>query len=205
MNKQIKRQATVRKPRRRDRISSTRVLERRGQTWEKLLATAGLLMAEAGPTRVSVQQILLGAGISRGSFYGYCANKTDLLVAIIEPVFTEGCAALTTLLNEPPKAVIPGIVAMYIDLWARRRHALMLIPGVDAATFARMRNAHQAYTTAIKQALEHAAMDAQLRNESAAYTFRVLTRTAVPLLRVYKDHPNGERLYRESMLALLMA
>jgi AcrR family transcriptional regulator len=204
MNDRTKRQTTVRKPRRRERINSTRVLERRGQTWEKLLATAGRLMAEAGPARVSVQQILLDTGISRGSFYGYCASKTDLLVAIIEPVFTEGGAALATLLNEPPKAVIPGIVTMYIDLWARHRHALMLIPGVDAATFSRMRNAHQAYTTAMKQALDHAAKDAQLRNDSAVYTFRILTRTAVPLLRVYQDHPDGKRLYRESMLALLL-
>lgn len=204
MNTPIKRQATVRKPRRRERINSAKVLERRGQTWEKLVATAGQLMAEKGPARVSVQQILLGAGISRGSFYGYCANKTDLLVAIIEPVFTEGCTAMTALLDEVPKAVVPGIIAMYADLWHRRRHALMLIPGVDTATFSRMRNAHQAYTTAMKQALDHAAKGEQLRNRSAMYTFRVLTRTAVPLLRVYQDHPDGERLYRESMLALLM-
>lgn len=204
MSKPIKRQATVRKPRRRGRISSNKVLERRGQTWERLVATAGQLMAEQGPARVSVQQILVGAGISRGSFYGYCANKTDLLVAIIEPVFTDGCMALSALLDEPPHSVIPGIVAMYADLWHRRRHALMLIPGVDATTFGRMRNAHQAYTTAMKLALDHAAVDENLRNRSATYTFRVLTRTAVPLLRVYQDHPDGERLYRESMLALLM-
>lgn len=205
MNQQVKRQATVRKPRRRERINSAKVLERRGQIWEKLVATAGQLMAEEGPARVSVQQILLAAGISRGSFYGYCASKTDLLVAIIEPVFTDGCTILTGLLNERPEAVIPGIVAMYADLWHRRHHALTLIPGVDATTFARMRNAHQAYTTAMKQALDRAAMGNKLRNGSAAYTFRVLTRTAVPLLRVYQDHPDGERLYRDSMLALLMA
>lgn len=204
MNKQIKQQATVRKPRRRERINSTKVLERRGQTWEKLVDTAGQLMAKEGPARVSVRQILLGTGISRGSFYGYCASKTDLLVAIIEPVFTEGCTAMTALLNEAPKAVIPGIVAMYADLWQRRRHALILIPGVDAATFSCMRNAHQAYTTAMKNALDYAVTGEQLRNRSATYTFRVLTRTAVPLLRVYQDHPEGERLYRESMLALLM-
>lgn len=197
--------ATVRKPRRRERISSRKVLQKRSQAWENLLAVAARLMAEQGVARVSVEQILLAAGLSRGTFYGFCAGKTDLLVAIIEPVFTEGTAALEVLLDEKPAAVIPGIVDLYADLWRRRRYALMLIPSVDEAAFARMRQAHLSYTTAMKRALEHAERDARLRNASAVYTLRVLTRTAVPLLRVYQDHPDGERLYRESMLALLLA
>lgn len=197
--------ATVRKPRRRERISSRKVLQKRSQAWENLLAVAARLMAEQGVARVSVEQILLAAGLSRGTFYGFCAGKTDLLVAIIEPVFTEGTAALEALLDEKPTAVISGIVDLYASLWRQRRHALMLIPSVDEAAFARMRQAHLAYTTAMKRALEHAEQGARLRNASAVYTFRVLTRTAVPLLRVYQDHPDGERLYRESMLALLLA
>jgi AcrR family transcriptional regulator len=196
---------TVRKPRRRERISSARVVGRRGQVWENLLAAAGRLMAEQGAGAVSVEQILLAAGISRGTFYGFCSGKTDLLVAILEPVFAEGTEVLTRLADQPPSAVVPGIVDLYADLWRRRRHALLLIPAVDAAAFARLRHAHIAYTTAMRAALERAARGERLRNGSAAYTFRVLTRTAVPLLRVYQDHPDGERLYRESMMALLLA
>lgn len=196
---------TVRKPRRGRRISSARVLERRGQVWDNLLAVASRLMAEQGVAAVSVEQILLAAGISRGTFYGYSGGKTDLLVAILEPVFTEGTATLVRLADEPPAAAIPGIIDLYADLWRRRRHALMLIPGIDGAAFARLRPAHIAYTTAMKDLLEHAARGARLRSGSATYTFRVLTRTAVPLLRVYQDHPDGERLYRESMAALLLA
>lgn len=199
------RHLTVRKPRRRGRIRSACVLERRGQVWERLLDVAGRLMAEQGVAAVSVELILREAGISRGTFYGYCAGKTDLLVAIIEPVFTEGCAVLERLPARPPADVVPGIVALYADLWRRRRHALMLIPSVTEEAFARMRTAHAAYTTAMKQALEQAAAGGRLRNGSAALTFRVLTRTAVPLLRVYQDQPDGERLYRESMQALLLA
>lgn len=197
--------ATVRKPRRRTRISSAKVVDRRGQVWDTLLAVAGRLMAENGVAAVSVEQILLAAGISRGTFYGYCRNKTDLLVAILEPVFTEGTATLEALAERPAAAILPGIVALYADLWRRRRHALMLIPGIDAAAFARLRAAHGAYTGAMQRALQLAADGARLRNGSATLTFRVLTRTAVPLLRVYHDHPDGERLYRESMTALLVA
>jgi AcrR family transcriptional regulator len=196
--------ATVKKPRHRRRISSTRVLDRRGQRWEQLLATAGRLMAERGVAAVSVEQILLAAGLSRGTFYGYCSGKSDLLVALMTPVFTEGTAALAALATRAPDEIVPGIVDLYADLWRRRRHALLLIPGIDAATFARLREEHVAYAAAMKAALARAAAGGVLRNGSADYSFRVLTRTAVQLLRVYQDHPEAERLYRESMLALLL-
>lgn len=196
--------ATVRKPRHRPRISSPKVLDRRGQAWERLLAEAARLMAERGVAAVSVEQILLAAGMSRGTFYGYCGGKADLLVAIMAPVFTEGRAALEALASRAPREVVAGVVDLYADLWRRRRHALMLIPGIDAAVFARLREAHVAYTAAMTAALERAAAGGALRNDSAAYSFRVLTRTAVQLLRVYQDHPQAERLYRESMLALLL-
>jgi AcrR family transcriptional regulator len=161
-------------------------------------------MAERGPGAVSVEEILLGAGISRGTFYSYCRDKTDLVVAIIAPVFAEGAERLAELARGEPGAVVPGIIAMYLDLWGRRRHALMLIPHVDQASFARLREAHQGFARAMQQALQLAADGGWLRNGSAAWSFRVIARTAVPLLRVYDDHPDGQRLYAESLAALLV-
>lgn len=195
---------TVRKPRRRGRISRPTVLARRGQVWEALLEAAGRLMGERGVAGVSVEQILIAAGLSRGTFYGYCRNKSELVAAIIEPVFREGTTALNRMSTLPPAEVVPAIVALYLDLWARRRNALLMIPGVDAEAFALLREAHAGYTDAMQRALETAATGGRLRNGSASYSFRVLTRTAVALLRVYQDHPDGVRLYRESMLALLL-
>ena len=195
---------TVRKPRRRSRISLPTVLVRRGQTWEGLLQAAGRLMAERGVAGVSVEDILLAAGMSRGTFYGYCSSKSELVAELLEPVFLEGTAALEQLMTRSARDIIPAILDLYADLWHRRRNALLMIPGVDAETFALIRDAHADYTDAMQRALERAATGGQLRNGSASYTFRVLTRTAVPLLRVYQDHPEGARLYRESMLALLL-
>jgi len=180
------------------------VLDRREQVWEKILEVSARLMAEQGIAAVSVEQILLAAGVSRGTFYSYFRHKQDLVVAIMEPVFGEGTAALVRLAKGPSAKVIPGIVALYLDLWRHRRHALLLIPGTDAAAFARLRAAHQEFTGAMKNALERAADGAQLRNGSADYSIRVIARTAVPLLRVYGDHPDGERLYADSLHALLL-
>lgn len=194
---------TIRKPRRRSAVTRPAVLDRRSRAWEAILAVAGSLMAERGPAAVSVEEILLGAGISRGTFYSYCRDKTDLVVAIIEPVLDEGTARLAELARGEPAAVVPGIIAMYLDLWGRRRHALMLIPHVDKASFARLSDAHQGFAGAMQQALQLAADGGRLRNGSAAWSFRVIARTAVPLLRVYADHPDGQRLYAESLAALL--
>jgi hypothetical protein len=48
-----------------------------------------------------------------------------------------------------------------------------------------------------------AATGGYLRSGCADYSFRVRARTAVPLLRVYADHPDGERLYAESLTGLV--
>ena len=196
---------TVRRPRRRKTVTRAAVLDRRGQVWERLLEVSGRLMAEQGVAAVSVEQILLDAGVSRGTFYSYCRNKTDLVVALIEPVLREGAEALGALAARPPADVVPGIAALYLRLWRGHRHALLMIAGIDAAAFARLRQAHQAFTDAMKTALGRAADGRQLRNGSAEYSFRVLARTAVPLLRVYADHPDGERLFAASLTALLAA
>jgi len=196
---------TVRRPRRRERITSRKVIERRGQAWERLLETAAGLMAARGVPGVSVEQILLASGVSRGTFYGFCSGKTDLLVAILEPVFAAGTSALGALGARPAAEVVPGIIELYAQLWQRHRDALLLIPGVDAAAFSRLRSAHDAYTLAMKRELLRAQNAGYLRTGDAECTFRVITRTAVPLLRVYQEHPQGERLYRESMQALLSA
>jgi len=195
---------TVRKPRRRGAVTSTRVLDRRGRVWDQIMGVAGQLMADQGAGAVSVEQILLGAGVSRGTFYSYFRNKTDLVVAIIAPVFDEGIDALTPLAEAPPADVVPGIITLYLELWQRHRHALVMIPGIDAAAFARLRSRHLGFTGAMRAALEKSAAAGQLRNGSADYSFRVIARTAVPLLRVYGDHPDAGRLYRDSLTALLV-
>jgi hypothetical protein len=79
----------------------------------------------------------------------------------------------------------------------------MMIPQVDKAAFTRLGAAHGSFAGAMQQALQLAADGGRLRNGSAAWSFRVIARTADPLLRVYDDHPEGQRLYAESLAALL--
>jgi AcrR family transcriptional regulator len=196
---------TVRKPRRRERIVSPKIVDRRSQVWEGLMAVAGRLMADRGVAAVSVEQILLAAGISRGTFYSFCGGKNELVAAIVKPALEQGTAGLEQVATRAAPEIVPAVVRIYEEMWRDHRNALVMIPGVPAAAFGRVVDAHRAFTDAMNHALERAEAGGQLRNDSARDTFRVITRTAVPLLRVYQDHPDRQRLYRESMTALLAA
>jgi hypothetical protein len=63
--------------------------------------------------------------------------------------------------------------------------------------------AHRSFGTAVKNELKRAEAAGELRNRDAGYSFKVLARTAIPLLKVYADHPEQERLFSQSMMALL--
>lgn len=162
-------------------------------------------MAEKGVAAVSVEQILLAAGMSRGTFYGYCRGRAELVAAVIEPVFADGIAALEGLASQPAMDVVPAIIDLYVQLWARHRNALLITAEAGSEVFALLRGSHARYTWLLRQQLQRAAAAGELRNGSAEHSFRVLTLASVSLLRVYADHPDQQRLYGESMGALLLA
>jgi hypothetical protein len=43
-----------------------------------------------------------------------------------------------------------------------------------------------------------------LRNGSAQYSLKVIARTAIPLLRVYDDHPAAPAMFRDALRGLLV-
>jgi AcrR family transcriptional regulator len=199
----MKRNTAVR-PRLRRKVSRPAVANRRGQALDGLLQTAGRLMGEQGVGTVSVEQILLATGMSRGTFYSYFSSKSELVAALVEPALSLGTTRLLDIEAGPASAAVAGLVDVYIDLWKEHRAALMVIPSVDADSFIRIREGHDAFIDALGRVLASAARAGLLRNRDARLSLKVLTRTAIPLLRVYQDHPDGIRLYRESMLALLL-
>ena len=56
---------------------------------------------------------------------------------------------------------------------------------------------------ALKGVLARAEEAGALLNDDAMMSFKVISRTAIPLLKIYAAHPQGEDLYRRSMLGLL--
>ncbi len=74
---------------------------------------------------------------------------------------------------------------------------------MDRSILPYIEEAHANFGKAMQSLLERAESGGALRNDRADYTFKVISRTAIPLLKVYQDHPDLEQIYTQSMLALL--
>jgi hypothetical protein len=131
------------------------------------------------------------------------SSKYNLLESILNPIFDKATGAIAALTGLPAADGIAGILTTYVDLWREHREGLLLITVVDAQTFRHFEDRHRDLNDAIFAILARAERDNLLRNGSAEYSLKVIARTAIPLLRVYDEHPAGEALFADAMRALL--
>lgn len=159
--------------------------------------------ANRGVAQVSVEDLLAEADVSRATFYAIFSSKYNLLEGILNPIFDMAIAAIGALATLPPREAINGIFAIYLDLWREHREGLMLITTVDAATFRHFEARHRELNEVMFAVLARAERENLLRNGSAEYSLKVIARTAIPLLKVYADHPAGDALFADALHALL--
>jgi AcrR family transcriptional regulator len=171
---------------------------------DALMREGATLFVAQGTAKVSVEDIIAAAGVSRATFYGIFTNKQELLAAILAPVLEGGSARFRELADAPVDQIVPGIIRVYTDLWATAEDAMSLIAGIDPAVFAYLEDAHAAFSGALLELLQRAEASGQLANEDANLSFRVIARTAVPLLRVYSHRADWADLFRHAMMALLL-
>ena len=187
-------------------VASPRREQNKERVREALQRSGVRLVAEHGIDKVSVEQILGDAGYSRRTFYGYFANKLELLASVMNPAFDEGASFLEEVLGRSPEKLLAGIIECYLTLWKNHRDALLAIASLnDPAIAPYIESGHRTFGNTLQRVLRKAAAAGTLRNRDAAYSFKVISRTAVPLLKIYATHPEGIQLYRESMLALLQS
>jgi AcrR family transcriptional regulator len=194
----------ITQPRTGNVIRSDKVANRRSEIRDKLLDSGARLFVRRGIANVSVEELIEVAGISRATFYGFFANKTELAASILIPVFDSGMAEAEKLRELPPRQAAEGLVDMYLHLWNEHRYALLLTASMDESLFPYIETPHRAFGGAIQQVLSVIESAGLLRNDSAELTYAVLAKTGIPLLRVYRDRVDLKRVYRESMLALLI-
>ena len=194
----------VTEPRTGNVIRSTKVATRRSEIRDRLLTTGARLFADRGLSNVSVEDLIDEVGISRATFYGFFANKTELAAAVLHPVFDSGIAAVAKRLPPKPEAKAEKLIDMYLELWNKHRDALLLTNMVDSTVFPLIREPHDQFGVAIRKVLQAIADAGMLRNGDATLSYLVLAKTGIPLLRLYQSHPDFEHVYRESMLALLL-
>ena len=183
---------------------SPRIARRRRRVRKALLTAGARQFASRGVARVSVEDLLDEADVSRATFYAIFSSKYNLLENILNPIFYTATAAISALGKESARTGLTGIIDTYLELWRAHRDGLLLITAVDAATFRHFDARHRALNDAIFAVLTRAERANLLRNGSAEYSLKVIARTAIPLLKVYDEHPSGEALFADGMKALLM-
>jgi AcrR family transcriptional regulator len=194
---------SVEKPRTGATIRSPKVVERRSRIRDELVDTGARLFAEKGVDQVSVEEIIEAVGVSRRTFYGFFANKYELAASALVPVLENGMSDLRRLSRAPARDIVPGIIDFYLAQWEANPNALKIISDVGRDVLPYLESAHVEFGNMVKKLLRRAESGGALRNGRADDTFKVISRTAVPLLKVYADHPKLAEVYRESMLALL--
>ncbi|MEE8543866.1 MAG: helix-turn-helix domain-containing protein, partial [Gammaproteobacteria bacterium] len=116
----------------------------------KALLTAGARQfASRGVARVSVEDLLDEADVSRATFYAIFSSKYNLLENILNPIFDTATAAISALGKESARTGLTGIIDTYLELWRAHREGLLLITAVDAATFRHFDVRHRALNDAI--------------------------------------------------------
>src|SRR3954470_10001815 len=86
-----------------------RVALRRARVREALLTVGARLFVAEGVENVSVEDVIAAANIARSTFYTFFKSKRDLLMHIVEPVFTDSILALRRLNGQAPRVMLAGI------------------------------------------------------------------------------------------------
>ena len=194
----------VTQPRSGNAIRSPKVASRRNEVRGRLLKTAARMFAEQGHSKVSVEELIETVGISRATFYGFFANKTELAANILLPVFDSGITALNSKLPDNAFALAERLIELYLELWKKHSHALLLFSQLDSSLFSYIEKPHQDFGKAIMNILQKIKDAGLLRTNDASLSYLVLAKTGIPLLLLYHKHADFERIYKESMLALLI-
>ena len=190
-----------------DEARARPVQERAVATRNRLLEAGLHAFAEKGHLGVSLAvDILEPAGVSVGSFYHQFANKTDLLVAVLEEHAWDRRRAITLALSdgEPTSleaAVRQGFAALFDDFddnepaWRVLHHCRGSQDPAVRATVAQGHDAWIAQSAAVLRPWMDAADDDQLEDLST-----VLLAFADGLAAVYLDLPDAERRARRPRL-----
>lgn len=184
--------------------TSPKIRSRQHGTRSRILAESASLFVTNGYENVSVEQIIVAAGIARSSFYRFFRNREEVLSAIIRPVFEAGLTGLGKITARDARGVLHGIFDTYLALWAASPDALRLSIRTGGIYFELFRDLHTPFREQITALLRLVEPSGQLLNKSAEYTARLIARTSVPVMEIYQHDSGFTALFHSTMSGLLL-
>lgn len=183
---------------------SRKVERRQNATRDRILVESARLFLARGFAAVSVDQVVEAAEIARSSFYRFFPNREEVLSSIIRPVFENGIGMMREVATHPPRQVLDGVFSMYLQLWSAGPESLQLATRMGGAYFRLFEDVHHAYREALTALMRRVEPTGLLLNGSGENSARLIARTAVPVLEVYRGDPRIESLFRQTMSGLLV-
>jgi AcrR family transcriptional regulator len=140
------------------KISAPTVVEHRRLQRAALLDAARRLLTAGGGDAMTIAAVAAGAGLARNSVYEYFADRTELLLAVIEaefPAWDRAARAAMASDDDPAERVI-AYARTQLELVAGGEHriaaAVRNIP-LDASSRARIRELHLTLMAPLRAAL----------------------------------------------------
>lgn len=184
--------------------ASPKVLNRQGRTRDRILLESARSFLDKGFENVSVEDIVAAAEIARSSFYRFFANREEVLASIIRPVFERGLQEMQAISPRAPRQIMDGIFDMYLTLWHSGAEALRLSTRMGGDYFRLFQDLHYAYREHLSSLVQKVEPAGILLNGNADYTARLIARSAVPVMEIYRQDENFEELFRRTMSGLLL-
>jgi len=180
------------------------IQKRVNETKLHVCQVAARLFNESSFAAVTIETIVLEAGIARSTFYRWFDDKEDLLRKIIVPVFEDAQALLITVDAEQPEEIVNGIADSYITIWEQHRDALQLTSNLDAALYPLVAEAHNRYAEAILALMSVVNESRLLRNDDTRLSAVILAQTFPRLLKVCETHPQFPNVFKSTVRGMLL-
>ena len=184
--------------------ASPKITSRQNRTRERISRESARLFLAHGFENVSVDHIVAASEIARSSFYRFFSNRDEVLASIIRPVFDSGLIMMRDVAARPAREVMDGLFDMYLALWASGPESLRLATRTGGAYFRLFEDVHTTFRQVLTDLVRRVQPTGMLLNDSGDYSARLIARSAVPVLEVYRDDSRYEFLFRKTMRGLLL-
>lgn len=178
--------------------------KRRQATHQRIVAAACSLFTRRSVAVVSVEDILLEAEVSRGTFYKYFSNKDDVLKAIVVPVFEFMIARFSTLDATDPELILEGVLRSYFQQWQNASEALVLAFNIGQANFSLVQSQHDTYVQLLAALIKRIHQKGILRLDDQLATSLLIARTVVPILQSLQKTAAFEENFLAAMKGMLL-
>jgi AcrR family transcriptional regulator len=178
--------------------------QRRQLTHQRIVDAGCSLFTRRGVAQISVEDILLEADVSRGTFYKYFTNKDDVLKALVLPVFDDLIERFSAVNQADTEVVLEAVLAGYFQQWQNHSAALVLAFNIGQANFALVQPKHDVYVRLLSELMNRIHRQGNLRLQEVSVATLLIARTVVPVLQSLQKAANFEAQFIAAMKGMLL-